>query len=403
MELDVRMSVTLEAAQTEADNRDVEGLEVENDQAINEEDLRETERAMIDQIKAELSVDLREEEKMGNRISDELYERLQIFSQSYSFDFTDGPFWATLNHRMKAARRENLIPKGLENTSAGERYMANFKAFVALFLEALSDIVLSVALLKKQGGLLALLALVTGLLSVPPIMYGFFSTTHGFSRFAMVTATPVFAAVLATDISDGLYLLAVRGDPLALGDYLAFTLPVLLPVVEMLITCLFPRMYNTCSQALLIQSVTSPLVAFLYGLVFLLDRTLDIDIKVGNIGNYVAGNKTTTSPFWVTGTFLVDFVVFYFSAIYWMFAWGLGWQAAARITNQEEVADFKPRGWLKNSYKLVIFFIVPTIPMIYEGNLRGIIFLGVLLTRTIGAFWFITYYLKLKVLYTSPY
>ena len=50
-----------------------------------------------------------------------------------------------------------------------------------------------------------------GLLSIPPIVYGFFSITNGFSKFAMVTEGPIALAVLATDLSDGLYLLAVRG------------------------------------------------------------------------------------------------------------------------------------------------------------------------------------------------
>ena len=349
------------------------------------------ERANIKQIKAELLLDLRKEDLNGDKISDELYERLKSFSLSYSFNKNDGPFWATMNYRMKVARRENLTPIGLDNPSAGARYMANFKAFVALLLEALSDIGFSAALVKEQGGLLSIFALSTGLLSICPILYGFFSATHGFSRFAMVTITPVVVAVLATDVSDGLYLLAVRNEPIGLGDYFAFSVPVLVPVLEMLVTCGCPKMYNTCSQALLIQSIASPIVSFFYGFVFVLDQIFDIDSIFGEFDEVGPVNNTTETVSRYEGSPFLDGMLCTIWAVGLIFASVRCWKVAREISNQEKVSDFQSTQWKSDSFIIIIMFLLPTFAVITGGNLRGIVFLSVLLFRTVVGFLFIMF------------
>ena len=381
------MRDTVAVSQAEAADVAEENLDLEREVQIDEDD--DLKRAIIDQRKAELLLDLRKEETSGNQISDDLYDRFRVFSESYSFDTIDMPFWATFNHRMKAARRNNLIPKDLEDTSVGERYIANFKAFVGLALEALSDVVLSAVLLKQKYELFTLLALLTGLLSIPLIVYGFFSVTHGFSKFAMFTFAPVLVAALLTDLSDGLYLLAAQGGPLTAGDYLAFALPVLVPVTEMVATCAFPKMYNTCSQALLIQFFISPIVAALYGLLFLGDHFLGHDPE-----------RTPRFQRSLTGIVLIDFVLIGLSGICFIIPVASGCVGVDKISNPKQASDPHTQGWADNIFTLMSYFIVPGLPVIYGGNLRGIIFLGILLGRTIAAYLFIKLHLKTTVIST---
>ena len=127
--LKIKLAVKQSPAETTDTNVETADLERE---AQTEKD-HKRERVIIAQRKAELLADQRKEEKCGVQISDDLYKRFKSFSQSYSFREVDGPFWATFNHRIKGARKDNLTPKGLQNASAGERYMADFKAFIALF------------------------------------------------------------------------------------------------------------------------------------------------------------------------------------------------------------------------------------------------------------------------------